>query len=445
MTGRDTIYALSSGNPPSGVAIIRISGPRVRFAIETIFGHVPLPRRLHYGTLRDSHGTLLDRGMAVFFPGPQSYSGEDMAEFHVHGGHGVVAGLMAALAELPGLRQAEAGEFTRRAFLNGKIDLTEAEALADLIAAETAHQRNLALTNASGAQRVVYEGWRERIIRARAHVEAVLDFGEDEPDVPDEAVETAMADMERLAAEIDGHIAGYRRARMLREGVQIVILGAPNTGKSTLINALAEREVAIVSELPGTTRDLIDVALDLQGVKVILTDTAGLREHAEPIEKLGITRALARAEEADLVCLVEEARLEAPSVQLGATTPVIRVGTKADLLNPDEWEKAGARFDLVVSAHSGAGMDALVERLTQEAQHLAAGSGMVLPTRLRHIELLEACREALVAAGHEDRIGGLELLAERLREAGHHLGRVTGRIDVEDLLDRIFADFCIGK
>ena len=296
----DTIVALSSGRLPSGIAIVRISGPQTRFAVETIAGALPEPRRATFSRLRTPLGETIDSGLLLFFPGPGSFTGEDLAEFQVHGGKAVVAALLQALTSLPGIRHAEAGEFTRRAFLNGKLDLIESEALADLISSETEAQRRLAVSNASGAQSGLYAGWRRRIIHAMAMIEAELDFS-DEADIPGSVADQVWADVLALRQEIEDHVKGYHQAEIIRDGYDVVIVGAPNAGKSSLLNALAQRDAAIVSDEPGTTRDLVELSLDLNGVKVRLTDTAGIRDAAGKVEAIGIERALGRAKSADLV------------------------------------------------------------------------------------------------------------------------------------------------
>ena len=264
MIERDTIVALSSGRLPAGIAVVRISGPKTRFVLETIIGSVPEPRSARYGTFADGAGTHIDSGITLFFQAPASFTGEDSAELHAHGGKAVVAALLDALCAIEGVRLAEAGEFTRRAFLNGKVDLLKAEALADLVSAETEAQRRFAVLNSHGGHKELYAGWRQRLIHARAMIEAEMDFS-DEADVPGSVADQIWADIDRMSGEIQRHIAGFRRAEIIRDGFDVVILGAPNAGKSSLLNALAKRDAAIVTDEPGTTRDLIEVVLDLDG------------------------------------------------------------------------------------------------------------------------------------------------------------------------------------
>jgi tRNA modification GTPase len=433
----DSIVALSSGRLPAGVAVLRVSGPHARFVSEMIGGELPEERFAAFKILRATDGEPIDRGLVLFFSGPRSFTGEDVVEFHVHGGRASVAALLRRITELDGVRHAEPGEFTRRAFLNGKLDLTETEALADLIQAETEAQRRLALRNASGAQSALYLGWRQRLIHARAMIEADIDFA-DEDDVPGSVADKVWSDVEALVAEMDRHIAGFHAAEIIRDGYDVVILGAPNAGKSSLFNALARREAAIVTDEPGTTRDLLEVALDIRGIKVRITDTAGLRAGGGRVESIGIERARKRAEEADLVLVLEDST--APGiVETGAMdAPVLRIGSKIDL----DGSARNDGYDLAVSSLTGEGIDALLGEIGRRAAAQLDAAGEILPSRARHVTLLGDAREYLVRglAGRE-----AELRAEDLRLAGEQLGRIVGAVDVEDLLDVIFSQFCIGK
>jgi tRNA modification GTPase len=363
-----------------------------------------------------------------------------MAEIHVHGGRAVIGAVLGALAALPGFRPAEAGEFTRRAFLNGRLDLTEAEGIADLIAAETEAQRRQAVRQAGGQLHRTALAWREQLVLARALIEAELDFA-DEDDIPGAVSDRIWPAVAALADEIDAALRSGERAERLRDGAEIVILGPPNAGKSTLLNALARRDVAIVTPEPGTTRDLIEVRLDLGGYPVTLVDTAGLREHAGQVEAEGIRRAEARADAADLVLWLSEVGIAAPPPSLGA--PVLRVGTKADTVDSSpEWGSDPAAFELVVSARTGFGIEALLARTEHFLRDHFAPAESSLITRVRHRACLTACRDALRAAREPV---ALELRAEELRRASDALGRLVGAVDVEDLLDVIFREFCIGK
>ncbi|MER9329295.1 tRNA uridine-5-carboxymethylaminomethyl(34) synthesis GTPase MnmE [Mesorhizobium sp. M0488] len=443
MISGDSIVALSSGRLPAGVAVLRISGPQTRFVIETIAGGMVKDRTAVLRRLRAPDGTVLDNGLVVFFPGPASFTGEDVGELHVHGGRAVVARMLETVAGFDGVRHAEPGEFTRRAFLNGKLDLVETEALADLVNAETEAQRRFAIQNADGAQSELYLGWRRRLIHARAMIEAEIDFA-DEDDVPGSVSDAVWFDVRAMIGEIDRHIAGFRAAEIIRDGFEVVILGAPNAGKSSLFNALARRDAAIVTDEPGTTRDLLEVVLELEGVRVRLTDTAGLRDEPGKVEAIGIEKAKAKAHGADLLLLLQDAADPRDIGSLPVAAPALRVGTKLDLLGGRAAQAAAERYDLVISVRDGSGVEQLLADIGQRAARAAGSVGDVLPSRLRHVELLgETNRHLHRAAG--DQAVGQELRAEELRLAADRLGRIVGAVDVEDLLDVIFAQFCIGK
>jgi tRNA modification GTPase len=438
----DTIFALSSGAPPAGVAVIRISGPGVRFGLETLVGAVPEPRKASLRVLRSAQGDVLDRGLVLFFQAPASFSGEDVAELHVHGGRAVVAAVLEALGGLRGFRPAEAGEFTRRAFGNERLDLTQVEGLADLVAAETEAQRRQALRQSDGSMARLYEGWRERLVRARALIEAELDFA-DEEDIPESASHGAWAIAETVRNEILDHMED-RRGERVREGVEIVVLGPPNAGKSSLVNAIARRDVAIVTTEPGTTRDMIEVRVDLDGYAATLVDTAGLREAAGVVEREGVRRAEERAAKADVVLWLGEAR-ERQSEPPALPGAILRVCTKIDLIDSAaERARLLASFDYGLSCVTGEGVAELLASLGHMLARELGGGETVVATRARHRVALRTCAEAIgEALGDDGR--GLELRAEDLRRAGDALGRVTGRIGVEELLDVVFRDFCIGK
>jgi len=399
---------------------------------------LPTPRHAAYKLFRARNGDPIDHGLVLFFPGPNSFTGEDCAEFHAHGGKAVVERLLAELGEIAGCRIAEAGEFTRRAFSNGKMDLTIAEGLADLIAAETEGQRRLALQVASGTQRELYTEWRQRLLRARAFIEAELDFA-DESDVPGSVSEQVWQSLALLRTEIENHIASGKRASMLRDGLHVVIVGAPNAGKSSLLNFLAGREVAIISEEAGTTRDLLEVKLDLGGIPVYVTDTAGLRETESVVEKIGIERARARMADADLVLLLEDMN---DPVAIGTDdTPATlwTVGTKADLS-----EKADGGWSYRISTRTGEGLDGLLTDLQNFAEAQIGQIEDAVPTRQRHISLLRSTVAEIDKALNGTNFP-LELRAENMRLASQYLGRITGDVDVEEILDVIFSQFCIGK
>ena len=425
--------------------MIRISGSAAADALTRLGGGpLPEPRVAALRRFRaPDTGEPIDRGLALWFPGPASATGEDVAELHVHGGPAVVAALADALAALPGLRPAEPGEFTRRAFEAGRLDLTEAEGIADLVAAETEAQRRQALAQMEGGLHRLYDGWRERLMELMAHVEASIDFSDQ--DLGHDPMVEARPRIAALRAEIAAHLEDSRRGERLRAGFTIAILGAPNVGKSSLLNRLAGREAAIVSTRAGTTRDVVEVRLDIAGWPVTLADTAGLRESRDEIESEGVRRALARAADADLTVVVfDGARWPETDSQslalLGeAALPVLN---KTDLLAGPAPAAISGYGSLAVSCLSGAGIDALLERLAGEIARRYPAGGEPALTRARHRQSVGECREALAraATGPAD-----ERLAEELRLAARALGRITGRVDVEAVLDLVFRDFCIGK
>ncbi|WP_448205199.1 tRNA uridine-5-carboxymethylaminomethyl(34) synthesis GTPase MnmE [Azospirillum sp. sgz302134] len=440
-----TIFALATAPGRAGVAVVRVSGPASGAALGALTGRpLPRPREATLAKLRDPKtGELLDDALVLYFTAPRSFTGEDVVELHLHGGRTVVASVVEALSALPGLRVAEPGEFTRRAFENGKLDLTEAEAVADLVDAETSAQRRQALRQMEGALGKLYDGWRERLTRSLAHIEADIDFPDE--DLPSGVSDAARPVLDALASEIDAHLDDKGRGERLREGLHIAIVGAPNAGKSSLLNALARREAAIVSARAGTTRDVIEVHLDLGGYPVVLADTAGLREAAaDEVEEEGIRRALNRAARADVKIAVFDATalpaLDPATVALVDAETVI-VLNKTDLAASDAPVIAD-REAIPVSARTGAGLRDLERRLTAFTADRLAGSGTPALTRARHRAALEECRDTLRRALTAPLP---ELMAEDVRLASRALGRITGRVDVEDLLDVIFRDFCIGK
>ncbi|MBN9599394.1 MAG: tRNA uridine-5-carboxymethylaminomethyl(34) synthesis GTPase MnmE [Afipia sp.] len=439
-----TIYALASGRPPSAIAVVRLSGPQAGLALETLCGRVPAPRVATLATLRAGDGEPIDESVALWFPGPHSATGEDVAEFQVHGGRAVVAALFDALAAIEGLRPAEPGEFTRRAFENGKLDLTEAEGLDDLIHADTDRQRRQALRHLKGLLGARAEDWRRQIIEASALIEAGIDFS-DEGDVQQELLTPALQRIAALKAEIAETLQFAGRGERLRDGLIVAIAGPPNAGKSTLLNRLARREVAIVSPHAGTTRDVIEVHLDLDGYPVTLLDTAGMRDTDDPVEQEGVRRARDRARQADLVLWLSEAAKQGgdrPPADLTTTgAPVWTLRNKVDLARGAA-NQGAARF--AISAATGEGLPELIAALVAFAQEYFGAGEAALVSRARHRDMLRATVEALGRAeAAVDR--GEELLAEELRIAIHSLGRLTGRVDVEDILDVIFREFCIGK
>ena len=534
---RDTIFALSSGRPPVAIAVVRISGPAAGEALKALTGKVPAPREAALARVRDPQTKeSIDQALILWFPGPNSETGEDVSELQLHGGRAVIAATLAALSRLPGLRPAEAGEFTRRAFENGKLDLTAVEGLADLVAAETEGQRRQALRQLQGALGQPAESWRQRLIQALALVEARIDFS-DEADVPEDLLAPALTIARELEGEIAAALADGRRGERLREGLTVAIAGPPNAGKSTLLNRIAKREAAIVSPYAGTTRDVIEVHLDLGGWPVTLLDTAGIRETGDPVEMEGVRRARERAQAADLVLWVVDAG-EAGAKNAAAKGAAFSAGTAAASVIPRPPERRdresvapGAEYgfgirplspsglqrtprkgeekslpapltwlirnkiDLIpgrlsnesvvqnirkdeakstlndtltnmvykgltsrneseinkndlefsISATTGEGFDPLLDQMQRQAASFLAGAESALVTRARHRYALEQALAALRRAQSTDVAAREDLLAEELRLAATALGRLTGRVDVEDILDVIFRDFCIGK
>lgn len=448
----DTIFALSSGTARAGVAVIRVSGPQARVVAEKISGSLPPERELAFRAIVDPvQGETIDQGMVVWFAGPRTATGEDVAEFHLHGSRAVVASVLVTLAGCEGCRPAEPGEFTRRAFANGKLDLAQVEGLADLIAAETETQRRAALRHLDGSLSRQYEGWRAGLLKALAYVEATIDFSDEE--LPADLLTKVSGDVEALAAEVGAFVERGARSRSIRDGFAIAIIGEPNVGKSSLLNAIAGREAAIVSERAGTTRDVITVRLDLGGHLVVLSDTAGLRATEDEVEAEGVDRARREAQGADLRLLVVDAvtsHLPAGLEELLQPGDIV-VANKADLIGEGAGHRrpspdllpSGARA-VFVSARTGFGIGSLLNELTGAVGKRTSAGAELSFTHLRHQHALEAVigmlRSALLAKDDQ-----LELFAEDLRGANRELGRITGRVDVEDLLDLVFRDFCIGK
>jgi tRNA modification GTPase len=450
-----TIFALSSGRPPSAIAVVRVSGPQAGAALALLAGKIPGPRLATRVLLRDTNREPIDDAIVLWFPRPSSATGEDVAEFHVHGGRAVLASLFESLSAIENVSAAEPGEFTRRAFENGKLDLTEAEGLDDLIRADTDRQRRQALRQLQGLLGDRARNWRAQIIEASALIEAGIDFA-DEGDVPSELIAPALAKIKTLLGEIRQVLAGQSRGERLRDGMVIAIAGPPNVGKSTLMNQLARREVAIVSPHAGTTRDIIEVQLDLDGYPVTVIDTAGVRETDDPVEQEGVRRARARAAEADLVLWLSDAEHD-KNIPREGTAPTWLVRNKIDLdvtgsspTTPSrgasgqgqKQEKAEPTF--AISASRGDGIAELISALVGFAQEFFGATESAMISRIRQRELLQqtaASLERSVAVIGE----GEELAAEDLRAAAYSLGRLLGRVDVEDILDVIFREFCIGK
>jgi tRNA modification GTPase len=438
-----SIFALASAPGKSGVAVFRISGAKAGAALEALTSAaMPAPRRLVRAMLRDDRGEIIDDGLAVWFPAPHSFTGEDVVELHLHGGRAVANALGDALVAR-GLRPAEPGEFSRRAFLAGKLDLSRAEGIADLVDAETAAQRRQALRQMGGALATIVDGWRTRLLRARAHLEAEIDFAEE--GLPQELGIEARNALTRLADEMLKSLADQRRGERLRDGFQVVLLGSPNVGKSSIINRIAGREAAIVAASAGTTRDVIEVHLDLGGFPITIADTAGLRDAEGEVEAEGIRRSRSRAEDADLRLVVFDAaalpKLDAEALAL-LGPGALALFNKRDLADDSLPAVMNSASILGISAKTGAGFDILISTIASRASDALEAGGAAVLTRARH---RAAVAEAEAALRRALRATLPELVAEDVRHAADALGRITGRIDVEEMLDVIFREFCIGK
>ncbi|MEJ0092352.1 MAG: tRNA uridine-5-carboxymethylaminomethyl(34) synthesis GTPase MnmE [Methylocella sp.] len=437
----ETIFAIASGAGRAAIAVVRISGPATRDIVKTIAGRVPAPRVATLATLRDgATGEALDQGIAMFFPAPRSFTGEDCAEFHIHGGRAVVSALIAAIGRLNGVRAAEPGEFTRRALLNGKMDLAQVEGLADLIDAETEWQRRQALRQMKGRLSQQAAIWRKALLEASALVEAEIDFS-DEGDVPEATSRRVRSLLRPVRDGLRSELNASRSGERIRDGLVIVIAGPPNAGKSTLLNALARRDVAIVSKEAGTTRDALEVHLDLSGCPVTLIDTAGLRESADAVEQIGVARALQKAQHADLILWLSEAdRPVAPDKRVG-TSVIWPILTKCDLSPTDTPAREG---EIYLSAETGQNMGVLLQKLADFASSITGDGYGGLITQERHRQSFNAAAAALTRI-LDNLDSPVEIIAEDLRAALFALQRLTGLVDVEDILGEIFSRFCIGK
>ena len=440
---RPSIFALASGGRRAALSVYRLSGPEAGPALRALTGQdLPPPRLASLRVETDMQGQPIDQGLVLWVPGPASFTGEDVVELHLHGGRAVSQAIARALLDL-GLRPAEPGDFTRRAFEAGKLDLTQAEAIADLVDADTAAQRRQALSQLEGSLGQLYEGWRAELLRAQAHLEAAIDFAEE--DLPPDLIASSQAALTALADRIAAHLADNGRGERLRDGLRAVLLGAPNAGKSSLLNLLAGRDAAIVSATAGTTRDVIEVSLDLAGYPILLADTAGLRDGAEEIEREGVRRARERADTADVKLLVLDGahwpQLDAESL-LQLDPRCLLLLNKADLVEGAIPDRVLNHEVIAVSAKSGQGVDRLLEKLSAAAEERLAGSGAPALTRARHRAALIDAEAALRRARQQTLP---ELVAEDVRVAARAIGRITGRVDVEAMLDIIFREFCIGK
>lgn len=434
MTKNDTIYALSSGSVPAGVAVVRVSGPLCELVVETLTGSVPPPRKAVLCSLRDRQGDFIDSGLVIYFPAPHSFTGESCVEFQVHGSRPVIKKIFAEVAELDGVRFADAGEFSLRAFHNGKMDLVEVEGLSDLISAETEMQRRLAVEQSKDGVSQVYETWRRRLIHARAMLEAELDFA-DEDDIPGSVSQTVTNDLCALSQEINEFCKKASLGNIIQNGFQIVIAGAPNAGKSTLLNYLVQRDVAIVTEVAGTTRDILSVKMDIDGFAVHLLDTAGLRVSSDIVEQEGIRRARQAMDDADLI-LYLSSQSDTDRDFETVDGNVVAVASQTDRFSENRFG------NVFISVKDKTGINSLLNAIKKRLPSVDSRDDLLLPGKERHLNFLQA---AILALNKSLETPIIELKAEHLRDASNQIGRITGKIDVEDLLDVIFSQFCVGK
>ena len=432
-----TIFAPATASGKAGVAVIRVSGPQALEAVKKMTAiKTPVPRKAMFSEIHTPDGTAVDNGLVLYFPCPNSFTGEDVVEFQTHGGRAIISAVLSGLAQINGFRPAGRGEFTRRAVENGKMDLTAAEGLADLVDAETEQQRKQALRQMGGALAKIYEDWHDRLLHVLAWMEAYIDFPVEE--IPENVSADVRGKIAGLMSEIQVHLNDGRRGEKLRDGFQIAIIGAPNAGKSSLMNRLAQRDVAIVSSTAGTTRDIIEVRLDINGYPVIVADTAGLRDTDEEIEAEGVRRAKARAEEADLVLWLSDALKGKNNTETEKidSEKIFCIMNKADQAEPQNDD------NIWISAKTGQGIDVLLDRIGRFVEEKMALREEPSLTRLRHRKALEECLQCLNSSLKAPEI---ELMTEDLRMAMRSLGKITGQVQVEKLLDVIFKDFCIGK
>lgn len=448
-SGDATIFALASGAGRAGVAVVRLSGPASADVCRALTGHTPPPaRQARLSAISDpATDEPIDKGLVLWFSGPASFTGEDVLELHVHGGPAVLSALFDALLTIETVRPAEPGEFSRRAFMNGKMDLTAAEGIADLVAAETQQQARQARRQMDGVLGRLYGDWHARCLNALSLVEAEIDFAPEE-EVPDDLLSGLLPKLDLLRAEIEAHLADDQRGERLRSGLRAVLVGPPNAGKSSLLNRLAARDVAIVTDIPGTTRDVLEVPLDLGGYPVTLADMAGIRTSNDPVERLGIDRARSEADDADLRLAVFDGahwpEIDPETEELVNENTIV-ILNKSDLLNAGDKHTIAGQHALLLSCKIGQGIDQLIEQLTGiAAKAMAPGDAPVL-TRARHRKALSEALDAFTRIEQAPAPPELALVAEDLRLAMRAMGRITGHVGVEDVLDQIFSTFCIGK
>ncbi len=443
----DTIYALSTVAGKSGVAVFRISGPNALQAVRRLtaldIARIQ-PRYAYFTALHDLAGRQADKGLILYFKAPASFTGEDIVEIHSHGSKAVIACLLENLGNIEGFRLAEPGEFSKRAFYNGKMDLTEAEGLADLIDSETREQQKYALRQMNGDLKNLYDGWREKLVEILAYLEAYIDFPDEE--LPDDLVSRLENTVFKVAEEIDRHLRQSSCGERLREGFRVVILGEPNAGKSSLLNTLAKREAVIVSDIAGTTRDAVDVYMDINGYPVIFTDTAGLRETQEQIERRGIEIAFDKAKSADLVIALLNGEninlLPFVNIEKEYKNNMLYIVNKSDKLNKEQCSSLSDKAYTLISAKYQQGIDVLLQKISARiAEEFTASSGALI-TRRRYREVLSDVFKDLQRFNLHKSI---ELAAEDIRLAARNIGKITGRIEVDEILDKIFGSFCIGK
>ena len=442
-----TIYALSSGPGISGIAVIRVSGKETTTVIKLITGEdLPVPRT---ATLRKFNkintNELIDEGVIIWFPGPNSYTGDDLAEFHVHGSRAVISALHSVIGEVKNCRLAEPGEFTKIAFQNGKINLLKAESVADLISSETEIQRKQAIKIMSGKSSDQYNSWREKLLKILSHVEAKIDFPDE--DLPKDILSAIKETSEQVSSQIEKVLNDQKVGERIREGFKIAIIGPTNAGKSSLINYLSKRDVAIVSEIAGTTRDVIETHLNLDGYPVVISDTAGIRDSRDEIEEKGIKLALNRAEDADLKLVIIDGNFDDLNKTLKdlINENAILVVNKSDLLNGNLNKKFRKYEHVLISIKNDSNLDQLILKIKNKLENKFINNEDILITRERHRKNLEHCIVHLKHFKNKNGSQDFDKAAEDLRLATRHLGMIVGKVDVEEILDSIFNDFCIGK